>query len=165
MLRTRQILLSYVLTEEIKNVNLDKLHVHIQILRIIVQGNREDLKANVFNRKYKATSLINYSRMYLCQMVSQKNDLENGELCYVMITRDDNICFLNRNIELRDNGIVTVGTIIRLISPRPITNTIQGIPCLVSSFPAIVMKKSNNFHDIGIDYQVQGNQSLVLCSQ
>ena len=68
------------------------------------------------------------------------------------------------NVELRDNGTVTIGTVFRILAPRPIENLMKGdIPLIESKFPAMVMNTPRIFLPIEIDYQVTGNHCFAFC--
>ena len=53
------------------------------------------------------------------------------------------------NVELRDNGIITVGTILRIISPLPVTNYLRGdIPIIETIHPAIILQNPRSYNTI-----------------
>ena len=82
-----------------------------------------------------------------------------------MESRTENKSLRNHNVEHRDNGAVTIGTIFRLLAPRPIENLMVGdIALLVSKFPARLMKDPSMLVSVGIVPQTQGNTSFTFVS-
>ena len=50
-----------------------------------------------------------------------------------MVARNTNVCLWDRNSNLRDNGVLTMGTLIRILTPSPsITYMAGNIPMLES---------------------------------
>lgn len=79
-----------------------------QLLRIITPGTDGTSKAAVFNRS-KSNGKINstnYQRIFLFR----EYGINGNQLFYMMVTRDINQALFERNIELRDNGIITIGS-------------------------------------------------------
>ena len=81
-----------------------------------------------------------------------------------METRTKNKDMWKFNVELRDNGTVTIGTVFRILVPLPVENLMKGdIPLIESKFPAMVMNTPRIFLPIEIDYQVTGNHCFAFC--
>ena len=142
-------------------------HIDLQIMRVIVPssvngtnsayvyGNRNSRGSNNCS-----SNQVHYSRLFLMRIIGTESD----KLCYVMETRNVNNSLWDRNVELKDNGTITIGTVVRVLAPLPIQNLMSGdIPMIETTFPIIVMKHpQGGFDSIPINYQVQGNNHLAF---
>ena len=112
------------------------------------------------NRNRNTGNQTKYIRLFLVRVYSQS---ESNGSCYIMESRTENRYLWNHNVELRNNGAVTICAIFRLLAPRPIENVMVGdIPLLVSKFPARVMREPSTYISIGINLQTQGNESFAF---
>lgn len=69
----------------------------------------------------------------------------------------------NRNVELRDNGSITVGSIVRFIAPLLVKTLMSGdIAMLETKFPLFLMTNPSSFVSIMINYKIEGNASLAF---
>ena len=102
-------------------------YIDIQLLRVVAPGlNTGTNTAYMYNNKNKST----HNPDYCCQ---DQFLVRTHGLCYLMETRNINVCLWNRNIELRENGVLPMGTIIRILAPPPsITYVAGNIPKLES---------------------------------
>ena len=147
---------------KVEDMDLDLHYLDIQLMRVVSPGPTNNT-AFSFNRgKNKMSSPINYSRMFLCRIISLEYLNENKHLCYLMETKTTNISLFDKNINYRDNGVITVGTIMRILAPQPITSCINDIPLMETHCPLIVMKRPFTFPETKIDYQIQGNQAMAF---
>ena len=78
-----------------------------------------------------------------------------------MMNHETNKRIFDRDLLLRDNGIIICGTYLRLLVPYPVERIMEGIPMVKLSYPAIAMKEPNSVPVIMIDKHIQGNQSSV----
>ena len=63
-----------------------------------------------------------------------------------------------RNIHYRDNGLITIGSVIRYMCPEPIETYMRNdIPMLKSSYLAILLRFPPNIPSISIDDQIEAN--------
>ena len=139
-------------------------YIDLQLLRIIspanIAGSNTAYTYGNRNRNRNTGNQTNYTRLFLVRVYSQN---ESNRLCYLMEGRTENKRLWKYNCELRDNGVITIGTVFRLLAPRPIENVMVGdIPLLVSKFPARVLKDPSRFVSIGINLQTQGNESFAF---
>ena len=59
-----------------------------------------------------------------------------------MESKNSNKCMFDKNVELRDNGVISIGTFFQIISPHTIENKMRGdIPLLKTDIPLIVMTR------------------------
>ena len=93
------------------------------------------------------------------------SEKDGNLLVYIMespsLNKNSNL-WLN-NIELRDNGVITIGTVFRVISPLPISNYLRGdIPLIESHHPVIVLKQPPSYHSILPSENLQGESSRAF---
>ena len=80
-----------------------------------------------------------------------------------MESRNINVCLWDLNIELRDNGVLAMGTIIRIIDPSPIITYMAGnIPMIETHFPAIVICHPCQIQKANIDNEIKENYSQAM---
>ena len=139
--------------------------IDFQLMRVISPINSSASNSahlySVRNRNRNTGGQTNYTRLFLVRVYS---GTEAGRLCYIMETRTKNKDMWKLNVELRDNGTVTIGTLFRIHAPRPVENLMNGdIPLIESKFPAMVMKTPKTFLPVDINYQVTGNHCFAFC--
>ena len=154
VMRTEEIKLKELLNENVEmEKSLNKTHVNLQILRIITPqaGNT----GNAMTRYHRGNQQqrINFIRIILC-----RND---KDLCYIMMTSDMNKRLFHRDLMLRDNGTITIGSYLRLLAPHPIERNMQGIPLIKSFYPIIAMDSPSIINSIAVNNYIEGNQSGV----
>lgn len=162
-----------------KNITLQELRhmqclksvhfVDVQILRILVQprgANGNNYAYTYANNRGRNNNRgqsrqVNYSRLILVRIM---NETESDRIAYIMEARGSNQELWNRSIELRDNGTVTIGTVLRLLSPRPIQNFMaNNVPLLCSHYPALILKNPPIFLHVSIKDLVETNASFAFC--
>jgi hypothetical protein len=139
-------------------------YIDLQLLRIISPINVAGTKgAYVYSNKStnrNTGNQTNYTRLFLVRIYSE---IEGFRLAYMMETRIENRSLWSHNVELRDNGVLSIGTVFRLLAPRPITNLMAGdIPLLVSKFPVRILKDPKTYLPIEINYEIKGNSSFAF---
>ena len=78
----------------------------------------------------------------LCRVYSKENYSNGSRLIYLMESKNSNQCLFNKNVELRDNGVISIGTFVRILTPLAIENKMRGdIPLIKTHYPLIVMKR------------------------
>ena len=69
-----------------------------------------------------------------------------------------------RNLDFRDNGTISIGTFLRVISPEAIEEYMNGdIPMIRTPCSLIVLKQPKTMPTVSVNYEVQTNQSLSFC--
>ena len=70
----------------------------------------------------------------------------------------------NWNLRIRDNGTITIGSIIRFFKPKPHENVMpDGVPSIVTRIPVAVMRYHIEFMEVCVDKKVQGGESKGFC--
>ena len=70
----------------------------------------------------------------------------------------------HRQIELRDNDKLSIGTIICILAPRPVDNFMaNNMPLLVSHYPVFVIQDPPSYPFQEIHNLVEANPSLSFC--
>ena len=77
-------------------------------------------------------------------------------------TQQNSNLWLN-NVELRDNGVITIGTVFRIICLLPVTNYLRGeIPLIESHHPVIILQQPKSYNTIIPSDNLQGKSSQVF---
>jgi hypothetical protein len=163
--RLVNITLSKLMGEDTKQSN--RTYIDVQLLRIIspinVPGSSGSVAftyASSRNKNRHSGNQANYTRLFLVRVFSEN---ESSKLAYLMEARNQNKQLWNSNLEWRDNGVISIGTIFRILGPRPIDNVMSGdVPMLQSDFPAVIMKPPKLFVPVNIDPMIQGNTALAF---
>ena len=96
-----------------------------------------------------------FSRLLLCRIHSEQNYMIGSKLIYLMESKNSNKCMFDKNVELRDNGVISIGTFFQIISPHPIVKKMRGdIPLLKTNKPLIVMNRHTLLHSIAVYKEV-----------
>lgn len=142
MTRTRPISLVELINESPVNAD-QKSRIDLQSLRVIGNSNSgvSSIQDHIYGshgRDRSQTSDVNYSRLFLCKVVSE---IEGTSLVYIMESRNSNKFLWNRNPQFRNDGVSAIGTIFTVISPNPISNLMSNdVPMLEIRFPVIVTR-------------------------
>ena len=142
-------------------VNMNNTYIVGQILRIVspIANNNAYV-----NRTYRGgvtqTQQVAYIRLILLRVHNEDGDNENSELFYLMITRDDNNKLFHRDLELRDNGVISIGSYLRILAPCEIEKNLQGIPLIVTKKSAIAMREPLTLPNIPINKEIYGDTAV-----
>eukprot|EP00957_Ditylum_brightwellii_P059466 4514421-Ditylum_brightwellii.AAC.1 len=79
-----------------------------------------------------------------------------------MESKSSNTCLFDKNVQYRDNGTITIGTICRLLRSQPVSNFINDIPLVKTFEPLIALKHPRLFPTIRINNQISGNEALAF---
>ena len=70
-----------------------------------------------------------------------RNDIPTSNLVYILEDDINHPNLWSHHTSIRDNGGITIGTIIRFFAPKPYENIMpDGVPSIESRFPIAVMK-------------------------
>ena len=168
--RTREVSINDLSGNEIfqNNVNLNRQFINAQMLRIITPT--RDMKAQLYairsrrnNRSNASSSEANFSRIYLLRIISETNISDHGRLFYLLESKNSNATLFNRNIDFRDNGTITIGTIVRVVGPQAIETRMGDIDMVKTPNPLIVMQRPARLPTFAINSEIQANQSMAFC--
>ena len=152
--QTQEVTIQDLLNEKVEEeMKLSRCHLTVQIMRIITPQGGQTGNAYTRYQRGAGQQKINFHRILLCRSKST--------LCYLMITNDMNKRLFNRDILLRDNGTITVGTYMRVLAPYPITRKMKDIPLVNSFYPAIVIERPSRVYTVPVNTYIQANQSGV----
>ena len=168
--RTTEVSMNDLSGDEIfqNNVNLNRQFINAQMLRIITPT--RDMKAQLYairsrrnNRSNTSSSSeANFSRIYLLRIISETNISDHGRLFYLLESKNSNATLFNRNIDFRDNGTITIGTIVRVVGPQAIETRMGDIVMVKTPNPLIVMQRAG-LPTFAINSEIQANQSMAFC--
>lgn len=150
----------------LSNRNLNRQFINAQLLRIITPT--RDMKAQLYairnrNRNGNSSSETNFTRIYLLRIISSTNLNDHGRLFYLLESRNSNATLFNRNIDFRDNGTITIGTIVRVVGPQEIECRMGDIFLIKTPNPLIVMQRPLRLPTYGINNDIQANHSMAFC--
>ena len=129
-----------------------------QLMRIICP--QRDSRASVYNRIRNRGTTTNYSRIL---MFRQHDSDDGNQIFYMMMARAQNTDLFNRNIEFRDNGVLTIGSYMRILAPMPITTLMNNeTPMVESNFPIVALLPPERLPDIRLNMEIQGESSLAF---
>ena len=143
--------------------NLNFKYIDLMILRLITSS---QVSANVYSKK-KGQAMnhnqMKFSRLILCKVVSSYTEEENARVVYLMEARNQNKNLWNKNVNHRDNGSISIGSIIRLPCPMPINTYMRcDIPLIVSYQPAILLKFPSTIRSIPMNIEIESNTSSAF---
>lgn len=161
--KTEPVTLHNLLSEDIRRIDR-KGRIDLMLQRVVANGkqNSNNYQIRTYNARgaKRNESTTNYSRLFLFSVFSGN---ERGSLVYMMEAKNTNEKLWKRNVCHRDDGTISIGTIIRVMHPLPIEKILpDGIPCLTTRFPAIVMKPPPIFPEAHIDMSVTGGRSMAF---
>lgn len=143
--------------------DLNFKYIDVLILRWITSI---QTSAHVYSRRKIVAANNNqmkFSRIILAKVVSDSNVEENARVVYLMEARNQNKNLWNKNVNYRDNGAISVGSIIRLPCPMPIDSYMRcDIPLIVSHQPAILLKFPRIIRPIPLNNEIEANTSLAF---
>ena len=93
-----------------------------------------------------------------------RNDIPTSNMVYILEDDINHPNLWSHHTSIRDNGGITIGTIIRFFAPKPYENIMPDrVPSIESRFPIAVMKQPNELLDVQINYEIQGGESMAFC--
>ena len=141
-----------------------KGYIDLQILRMIANGknnNNNQLKYYK-NKDHKKSKTTGYRRLFFLRVV--RSDEPVPYLVYLVEDSLRHLNLWNDYKSIRDNGGISIGSIIRIFRPKPFEDVMPDLnPMLETRFPACIMKHPTQFLNVDIDYKVEGGQSLAFC--
>jgi hypothetical protein len=142
-----------------------KGYLDLQIIRMIANG-RSGQQNQV--RFYKAkdnskkVSTVGYKRLFLLRII--RTDEPTPHMVYILEDDINHANIWNHFTSIRDNGGITIGTVLRLFGPKPYENIMpDGVPSIVTRFPVAIMKQPTAMLEVKINYEIQGGESMAFC--
>ena len=108
--------------DEPNKLNLNRVYVDVQLLRLITPSSQQKAMTYGARRRTNNNQDVIFSRLMLCRVHSKENYSNGCKLIYLMESKNSNQCLFNKNVELRDNGVISIGTYFRIVTPLPIEN-------------------------------------------
>ena len=158
-----QVRLQTLMHEDAHTHHLDYKYIDLQLLRLIVPAPQST--ANTYQRKRSGNnnSQTTYSRLFLCKVHSPRHLEDHNQVVYMMEARNMNMYLWNMNTNHRDNGSISIGSIIRVCCPSPVDSFMRGdIPLLVTKVPVFLLKYPSRIDTMQINPQIGSNQSLAF---
>ena len=139
--------------------------IMLQIIRLIPHNpHTQNGNAQTYSRPRSfgpvRPSSMPYTRLFMCRVFSEN---EGNLLVYLMEGTNKNSNLWRNNVELRDNGIITMGTILRITAPLPVESYMRGdIPLIQSHHPAIVLHSPSSFLEFIPHENLEGESSRAF---
>ena len=145
-------------------MKLNFKYIDLLLVRIISPNRRNGtpIVASTYkrNKVSNVESQVSYDRLYLFKVHSNNHVKQNQKLVYIFLSKTINEGLWGKCLQYRDNGKLTVGNFIRVPSPMPIKNYMNGdIPMLFTYNPVYLLKAPKVMISIPIDQQIKGNKS------
>ena len=143
-----------------------KGYLDLQLLRVIANGNSRNqsmvkyYKAKDANKKMNAVA---YKRLFLLRVInSDINDVCN-DLVYILKDDLHHANLWNAHVNIRDDGTISIGSVIRLFCPKPYENIMpDGVPSIESRFPVAVMKTPSFLPEVRVDNTIKGGKAMAF---
>ena len=144
-------------------------YLDLMLLRAIANGKSGQtyfsVKQMAARGNKKEATKSSYSRLFLMKVM---NSTEAHQVVYLVENKGQNERLWLKNASLRDDGTISIGTIIRVFYPLPIESHLgdmaqSPIPSIITRFPAIVMKTPSLLMEVNINSQMTGNATLAFC--
>ena len=127
--------------------------IYLIFLRVVSSSyNNESRSFTIRNigKKNQSQSVNLYSRLLLCM---DPNTVD-GQTVYIVQGRGISMNLWSKNANYRDDGTITVGSVLAIISPKPITKLLANeVPILETNFSSLLMKRKT-LHPIPIDTSI-----------
>ena len=137
-----------------------KLKNYVDCMLIRMIANKINAKNDSFVRTYnrqggnqKVTKSQPYTRLYSVMMFEKEQP--TNKIAYIIEDNMNHNNLWDFNTNIRDNGGITVGTVIRLHHVKPIERMMaDDCASIVTAKPAVVMKNPMKLNEVNINYQV-----------
>jgi hypothetical protein len=133
--------LDYVIEKMPNTMKLDRIYIVGMLIQIITPS--KDLSQAIVMRKYKNQTTSNtataYRSIFLFLNVSEKQQGQN-RLFYMIMNSTSNKDLFEHNSNFRDNGVITIGTLMLIVNPDPVENFLNKIPIVTTKERAVVFK-------------------------
>lgn len=142
--------------------------IYLQLIHIVSgstngQGNTSTYQSYIRNKKKNESTNYQYYRLFLFRDISSSS----GQVVYMVEGKAMNDKLWSKNPEIRETGVVTIGTYIDILSPLPITAMFfNDTPILESYGGCIVLKILSVVKAVTIDHGIKKNttRSFVMNS-
>ena len=99
------------------SINLNQNYIDVQLIRIITE--KREQKAYLYSlysgRNRITAKEIHFSRIFQCYIYSSSNYNDHRTIIYLMEAKISNKAVFDCNLQLRNNGIITIGSFVRII--------------------------------------------------
>ena len=130
--------------------------IYLILLRVVAAGERNESRTfslRNIGKKYNGQSSASYTRLLLCMDPRSKF----GDTVYIVQGRGISTNLWVKNANIRDNGILSIGSLIAIFCPKPITKLLANeVPIVETNMSALVLKRTI-FANIDIDHAVPEN--------
>jgi len=150
------------LVEELP-ANLSEGHIDLMIMRSVTNGKRGEPAYQVKYSNAKNRNQTNstpYSRLILCKVMNVE---EPNHLVYIMVTKEYNRDIFDGIMHYRDNGVISIGSIVRMMYPGSIEIILKDdIPVIVTKSVLKPILYPKKIRTVRIKYNVESNVPLAF---
>ena len=152
-----EVSLSVIETDNAVHNQLLFKYIDLQIIRFIASCPKSS--ANTYSRRTNTTNDgVKFTRLILCNVHYVLHPGDNSRLVYIMESRNQNVNLWQKNLNHRDNGEISTGSIIRYSCPMPIETYMRNdIPIIQSPFPVILLKISSRLYSLCVNEEIEAN--------
>ena len=146
------------------NEDCPRHHIYAKFLLMRVNSGNEVGKEEKYVYQYRkqGKSVSNsgsYGRLFLLMDLED----ESGTLYYLIQSTAQHGNLWNFNRSIRDNGDITIGTILCVLNPRPIERYMAGqIPIIETDHPVVTLQ-SENLRTINMRENLPSNETIGFC--
>ena len=135
-------------------------YINLQIIRFVTSCPTSS--ANAYPRRTNTTNDgVKFTHLILSKVHSALHPDYNSRLVYIMEARNQNVNLWQKNLNHRDNGEISIGSIIRYSCTIPIETYMRNdIPIIQSPFPVILLKTPSRLYPLCINEEIEGHTSL-----
>ena len=69
--------------------------------------------------------------------------------------------FFHQDLVLRDNGVITIGSYLRVLAPHHIDRNMQGIPLILTDYPDVDLRPHIYLSASCVNTDIEGTKSLA----
>ena len=158
-----EVSLSVLKSEDAIRHRLNFKYIDVQLIRLITSN---QCGASVYSKRrlnIVHQNSMKFTRLILARVVSSLHPDENIQLVYIMEARNQNQNLWSKNVNHRDSGAISIGSIIRVPCPLPIDIYMRcDIPMIRSQFPAILLRSPARLGSVAINESIESNTSLAF---
>ena len=143
-----------------------KNHLNCMMIRMIANknGQKNDTLVCTYDRQQgnqKITKAQSYTRLF--SVIVFENNQPTSRLAYIMEDQMNHRNMWDFSTNIRDGGVISIGTTIRLHHVKPIDKMMaDDCPSLVTTRPVIVMKDHLSLNEVKVNYQVSAGVPLAF---
>ena len=140
-------------------------YIDVLILRLIVSNKQG--QANIYgqrkNNNSNNISAVRFTRFWLVKQMNSEYVEENKKLAYLMESRNMNVNLWKKMLNNRDNGAISIRSVIRIACPMPIDSYMKNDICMLNTHqPCILMRYPEFIDTVKMNPDIESNTSFAF---